>query len=54
LGDIKIRRRHIDFAWGPASDRQLRQTQFVEWVVAAGREGGKGSLCVASLSAGRT
>jgi hypothetical protein len=49
LGDIKIRRRHIDFAWGPASDRQLRQTQFVEWVVAAGREGGRGSLCVASL-----
>jgi hypothetical protein len=50
LGDIKIRRRHIDFAWGPASDRQLRQTQFVEWVVAAGREGGKGSLCVARLA----
>jgi hypothetical protein len=50
LGDIKIRRRHIDFAWGPASDRQLRQTQFVEWVVAAGRGGGKGSLCVARLA----
>ncbi len=50
LGDIKIRRRHIDFAWGPASDRQLRQTQFVEWVVAAGREGGKGSLCVSRLA----
>jgi hypothetical protein len=50
LGDIKIRRRHIDFAWGPATDRSLRQTQFVEWVVAAGREGGKGSLCVARLA----
>ena len=50
LGDIKIRRRHIDFAWGPASDRSLRQTQFIEWVVAAGRQGGKGSLCVARLA----
>ena len=50
LGDIKLRRRHIDFAWGPANDRSLRQTQFVEWVVAAGREGGKGSLCVARLA----
>ncbi|HRD99134.1 MAG TPA: hypothetical protein PLA97_22360, partial [Rubrivivax sp.] len=50
LGEIKLRRRHIDFAWGPASDRSLRQTQFIEWVVAAGREGGQGSLCVARLS----
>ncbi len=50
LDDIRIRRRHIDFAWGPGNDRQLRQTQFVEWVVAAGREGGKGSLCVARLA----
>ena len=50
LDDIRIRRRHIDFAWGPGNDHQLRQTQFVEWVVAAGREGGKGSLCVARLA----
>lgn len=50
LGDIKIRRRHIGFAWGPASDHDLRRTQFVEWVVAAGREGGKGSLCLARLA----
>lgn len=50
LGEVKLRRRHIDFAWGPATDRSLRQTQFIEWVVAAGREGGQGSLCVARLS----
>ena len=49
LSDLKIKHRHIDFAWGPGADRTLRQTQFVEFVVAAGREGGKSSLCVASL-----
>jgi len=50
LTDLRIRRRHIDFAWGPASDRTLRRTQFVEFVVAAGRDGGRGSLCVARLT----
>ena len=50
LTDTLFRRRHIDFAWGPTADRALRQTQFVEFVVAAGRDGGKGALCVARLS----
>ncbi len=50
LTDLKIRRRHIDFAWGPAADRTLRGTQFVEFVIAAGRAGGKGSLCAAKLT----
>jgi hypothetical protein len=50
LADVKIRRRHIDFAWGPSADKSLRQTQFVEFVVSAGREGGKGALCVARLA----
>ena len=50
LTDLKIRRRHIGFAWGPAVDRALRKTQFVEFVIAAGRDGGNGSLCVAKLS----
>ena len=50
LADLKLRRRHIEFAWGPTADRALRQTQFVEFVVAAGREGGKGSLCLARLA----
>lgn len=49
LTELKIKHRHIEFAWGPGADRTLRQTQFVEFVVAAGREGGKSSLCVASL-----
>ena len=50
LTELKIRRRQIDFAWGPAADRTLRQTQFVEFVIAAGRDGGKGALCVARLT----
>ncbi len=54
LTDIKIRRRQIEFAWGPASDRALRQTQFVEFVIAAGlngpNTGGKQTLCLARLT----
>ncbi|CAG1018156.1 hypothetical protein BURC_02891 [Burkholderiaceae bacterium] len=50
LREVAIKRRHIDFAWGPTTDRRLRETQFIEFVVAAGREGGRGSLCVARLS----
>ena len=56
LSDLKIRRRHIDFAWGPTSNRALEKTAFIEFVVAAGSgnsngegAGGKGSLCVAGL-----
>ena len=49
LTDLKIRRRQIDFAWGPSTDHGLRQTRFVEFVIAAGSEGGRSSLCVARL-----
>lgn len=45
----RFKRRHVDFAWGPTADRTLRRTQFVEWVVVAGRDGGRGSLCVDGL-----
>lgn len=50
LTETKFRHRHIQFAWGPAADKSLRRTQFVEFVIAAGRDGGKGALCVAGLS----
>jgi len=51
LQTLKIKRRHIGFAWGTTSDRQLRQTAAIELVMAAGREGGgKGSLCLAGIS----
>ena len=50
LDDVLIRQRHISFAWGPGSDRSLQQTRYVEFVVAAGRQGGQGALCLARLS----
>jgi hypothetical protein len=48
--DLRLRSRHFSFAWGPSVDRALRRTQFLELVVAAGRDGGKGSLCAAGLA----
>ena len=50
LTDVLLRQRHIAFAWGPTADRTLRRTQFVEFVIAAGKQGGRGSLCVARFS----
>jgi hypothetical protein len=52
LTEMKLRRRHIDFAWGTTADRALRQTRVVEFVIAAGQNegsGGRGTLCVARL-----
>ena len=45
-----IHRRQISFAWGPSTDRTLSQTQFVEFVVSAGKDGGSGALCLDRLS----
>ncbi len=50
LADWKFKRRHFDFAWGPAADHALRRTQAIEFVLAAGRAGGRSSLCVAKLT----
>ena len=41
---LKIKRRQIEFAWGPTSDQVLRQIASVEFVVSAGRDGGKGNI----------
>lgn len=49
LADWTLRQRHVSFAWGPIADKTLRHTDAIEFVVSAGRDGGKGSLCVASL-----
>ena len=46
---IKIKKRQIAFAWGPAQDHALRHSDSVEFVVAAGRGGGAGSVEVADL-----
>jgi hypothetical protein len=46
---VRISKRHIHFAWGPTSDRTLRQAASLEFVVAAGRDGGNGSVYVSRL-----
>jgi len=47
---VRIKRRQIDFAWGPTTDRTLRQFQSIEFVLSAGDEGGHGSLWFDRLS----
>lgn len=46
---LRIKKRHIDFAWGPALDHRLRHTERLELVLAAGKDGGKGTLCFNQL-----
>ncbi|HJY37609.1 MAG TPA: discoidin domain-containing protein [Steroidobacteraceae bacterium] len=47
---VRIKRRQIEFAWGPTSDRTLRKFQSIEFVLSAGDEGGRGSLWFDRLS----
>jgi hypothetical protein len=47
---LRVRKRQVVFAWGPASERALRSTAAIELVVAAGRDGGgRGSACFERL-----
>ena len=41
---LHVRKREIEFAWGPARGRELKQSAAIEFVVAAGRDGGKGTV----------
>ncbi len=50
LTELTFRPRHVQFAWGPTADKTLRQTRFVEFVIAAGKGGGAGTVCVARLT----
>jgi hypothetical protein len=47
---IRMKRRQIEFAWGPTEDRTLRELASIEFGIAAGRDGGKGSLWFDELS----
>ena len=47
---VKIKKRQVDFAWGPTDDRTLRRSARIEFVVAAGRGGGAGSMYVSNLA----
>jgi F5/8 type C domain len=41
---VRIKRRQIEFAWGPTSDKTLHGFESIEFVVAAGHDGGRGNL----------
>jgi hypothetical protein len=47
---VRIKQRHIEFAWGPTKDRTLRRVDGIEFAVAAGRNGGRGSVYVSQLA----
>jgi hypothetical protein len=46
---ITIRKRQIEFAWGPAKDRALRHVTTIEIAVSAGSGGGHGSVYISDL-----
>lgn len=47
---IRIKRRQIEFAWGPTDDRTLKRFDSLEFGISAGRDGGKGNLWFDELS----
>jgi hypothetical protein len=47
---VKIKKRHIEFAWGPTQDRALEHSAALELVIKAGADGGRGSVCFDELS----
>jgi len=47
---MRIGKRQISFAWGPASQRELKRSARVEFVIVRGHEGGRGSVCFDRLS----
>jgi hypothetical protein len=46
---VTIKKRQIQFAWGPTQDRSLRQVAQLELVMNAGRGGGHGSVFFSGL-----
>jgi hypothetical protein len=47
---VTIKKRQIEFAWGPTKDRTLKRVARIEFVVAAGAGGGAGSLYISGLT----
>jgi F5/8 type C domain-containing protein len=47
---IRIKKRQVEFAWGPAADHTLRHVAAIEFVVSAGRGGGSGSVFISELA----
>jgi hypothetical protein len=47
---LKLKKRHITFAWGPTADKVLRRSERFELTISAGKGGGKGSACLDELT----
>ena len=47
---VRFKKRQVSFAWGPTRDHELARSARIEFVIARGREGGKGSVCFDRLS----
>jgi hypothetical protein len=47
---VVIRKRQVEFAWGPAQQRVLKHVARIEFVVAAGAGGGAGSIYISGLT----
>jgi hypothetical protein len=46
---MKLKKRHIAFAWGPTEDKVLRRSQTFEMTISAGKGGGRGEACIDQL-----
>jgi hypothetical protein len=46
---LKLKKRHIVFAWGPTDDKRLRRSQTFELTISAGKGGGRGEACIDQL-----
>ncbi len=47
---VTIRRRALEFAWGPTADKVLHHAEHIEFVVAKGPIGGEGSVAISNLT----
>jgi hypothetical protein len=43
---VVVKKRQVEFAWGPTQQRELSRAASVTFVIAAGREGGRGSIAI--------
>jgi hypothetical protein len=46
---LKLKKRQISFAWGPATDKTLRHSENFEITISAGKGGGRGEVCFDDL-----
>ncbi|HTX52545.1 MAG TPA: discoidin domain-containing protein, partial [Candidatus Baltobacteraceae bacterium] len=47
---VTFKKRHIEFAWGPAKDRALKRSASLELAITRGRGPGKGTVCIERLA----